>query len=239
MKKKKPLRFYVAMAVGKVSAIFLRMFGRRASHFPGACALQICRDFLSYLEKPNHFICVTGTNGKTTTSNLLASLLRSMGYRVTNNSFGSNIKEGVVSALMLNSTLLGVHKNEYAVIEVDERSSIRIFPEMQPDYLLCTNIMRDSIMRNAHPDFISFVINSSISENTMLILNADDFICAAIAPQCRRRFYFGISADQPAENKKYGAKDVVYCPKCGQRLIADYLRFEHIGRWRCSNCDCQ
>ena len=100
------LRFYIAMAAAKLSALALRILGRNASYMPGVIALKLCRDFIGYLKKPDTLICVTGTNGKTTTSNLLNTALTHSGFKVTNNSFGSNVQAGVAAALLLNSTFL-------------------------------------------------------------------------------------------------------------------------------------
>lgn len=231
------LNYYFAMALGKLTALVLRMIGRNASYMPGVVALKLCRDFIGFLKKPNTLICVTGTNGKTTTSNLIASTLTQMGYTVTNNSLGSNVAAGVATALLENSTFSGRHKNEWAVIEVDERSSLRVYPYMTPDYIICNNIMRDSLKRNANTEFISFIINQAIPAETTLVLNADDIICSGLAPQCSKRVYFGIDAEIPNSPEDGGAKDVCFCPKCGARLQPEYLRFQHIGRWRCTTCD--
>ncbi len=231
------LLFYVAMAAGKLSALALRLLGRNATYMPGVIALKICKNFIKYLQKPSCLICVTGTNGKTTTSNFITSVLTAAGHSVTNNSFGSNVQGGVAAALLLNSTFGGKHKNEYAVIEVDERSSLLVYPFMAPDYIICNNIMRDSMKRNAHTEFISYVISSAVPASTKLVLNADDIICAALAPQCEHRTYFGVDAERPAATEGMKARDIVYCPKCGARLEAEYLRYNHIGRWRCTACD--
>ncbi len=73
-------------------------------------------------------IAVTGTNGKTTVSNLITSVLKENGYDVTNNSLGSNVQAGVATVLLQDSTLSGKAKKKIAVLEVDERSSLRIYP---------------------------------------------------------------------------------------------------------------
>ena len=231
------LRFLLAMAAAKMSIVVLKLFGRNASCTPGKVALLICKDFLGYLTPPKTVIAVTGTNGKTTVSNLVASILTNSGYTVTNNGLGSNVQAGVATALLQDATLTGKPTKDIAVLEVDERSSLRIYPYIKPDYLLCNNIMRDSIRRNAHTDFISYIINRALPETTALVLNADDLICATLGPNNHKRIYFGMDAEKTDCAEPPYARDIVYCPKCGEALIPEYIRYSHIGRMSCSGCD--
>ena len=230
-------RFYIAMLAAKLSLIGLRLLGRNASFLPGIIAITLDKKFIAHITKPKTVIAVTGTNGKTTVSNLIASILSENGYTVTNNGLGSNVQAGVAACLLQDSTITGKPKKEVAVLEVDERSSLRIYPDLQPDYLVCNNIMRDSLKRNAHTEFISFIINEALPEKTTLILNADDLICSTLGPNNKNRIYFGVSANRPESADPQFVQDIVYCPKCGASLEAEYLRYNHIGRMHCTNCD--
>lgn len=232
----KKIRFYIAMTAAKLSVIGLKLLRRNASYLPGKIALRLCSDFLGQLTPPKTVICVTGTNGKTTVSNLINSILTQNGYNVTNNGLGSNVQAGVTTALLLDSTFTGKAKRDIAVLEVDERSSLRIYPYLKPDYLVCNNIMRDSLKRNAHTDFISYIINQALPETTKLILNADDLICSSLGPNNKNRTYFGLEAEKPDPAAKQYVQDIVYCPVCGGKLEADYLRYNHIGRMHCAEC---
>lgn len=233
----KKIRFYCAMFAAKLSLAALKLLGRNASYLPGKIALAIDKDFIGGLTPPKTVIAVTGTNGKTTVSNLLNSILLENGYSVTNNSLGSNVQAGIANALLEDSTFSGKAKKEIAVLEVDERSSIRIYSYLKPDYLICNNIMRDSIARNAHTEFISFIINKALPKTTKVILNADDLICATLAPNNPDRIYFGLDIEKSNEESPLYLQDIVYCPKCGERLEAEYIRYNHIGRMQCSSCD--
>ena len=137
-------------------------------------------------------------------------MLRSMGYSVTNNSAGSNIQAGVATALLADSTLSGRAKKQIAVLEVDERSSLLVYKYITPDILLCNNLMRDSLKRNAHTDFISYILNTALPSSTRVILNADDFICSSLFPDNTDRTYFGVSAEIPERSAT--PRDIVYCP---------------------------
>lgn len=233
----KKIRFYIAMLAGKLALFGLKLLGRNATFLPGKIALTIDKDFMGKLTPPKTVIAVTGTNGKTTVSNLINEMLTKNGYSVTNNSLGSNVQAGVCNALLEDSTFTGKPKKQIAILEVDERSSLRIYPYIKPDYLICNNIMRDSLARNAHTEFISYIINSALPHSTKVILNADDLVCATLAPENKERIYFGLDVEKAHEQAPAYLQDIVYCPVCGAHLEAEYIRYNHIGRMHCPNCD--
>lgn len=233
----KKFRFLIALWASKACLRLLRLLKRNATCTPGKIALAIDKQFLGGLTLPKTVIAVTGTNGKTTVSNLLTDILTKNGYRVTNNSFGSNIQAGIASALLEDSDLLGRAKKDIAVLEVDERSSLLVYPYVKPHFMVCNNIMRDSIKRNAHTEFISYIISTALPDSTHLVLNGDDLNASSLAPQCKKRTYFGVEAEQPEETVAPFISDVVYCPKCGGEMGYTYLRYNHIGRMFCRNCD--
>lgn len=231
------LLFYLAMLAAKSTRLLLSVLGRNATYLPGKIALMIDKRFLGGLTQPKTVIAVTGTNGKTTVSNLLNSVLSANGFNITNNSLGSNVQAGVATALLVDSTFTGKPKKDIAILEVDERSSLRIYSYIKPDYLICNNIMRDSLARNAHTEFISYIINSAIPETTKVVLNADDLVCAALAPNNKNRIYFGLDIDKSHEEGPLYLQDIVYCPECGALLEAEYIRYNHIGRLHCTKCN--
>ncbi len=232
----KKLLFYIALFMAKAAQTAMKLLGKNATFLPGKIAVTISKDFLAHLTPPKTVIAVTGTNGKTTVSNLLTSILRDNGYSVTNNSFGSNVQSGVASALIEDSNLLGKAKKDIAVLEVDERSSLLIYPFLKPDYLICNNIMRDSLKRNAHTEFISYIIDRALPQETTLVLNADDLIASTLGTKGQRKIFFGLEAEKPDETTVNHIRDIVYCPQCGGKLQWDYLRYNHIGRLYCESC---
>ena len=230
------LRFFAALWAAKLSQPLLRITKHGGTTFPGKLAIKICPDFLGQVETPEKIIAVTGTNGKTTTANLIRDTLINMGVRVLDNHIGSNIDAGVATALLSGCTIFNKTKYDMAVLEVDERSSKKIYPYMEPDYLIITNLTRDSIMRNAHPQYIADFLSHSIPKNTKLILNADDLISVSVAPE-NDRVYFGIKR-MPADTTECinRMNDMRICPKCNGRLKYEYVRYHHIGRAYCTKC---
>ena len=234
---KKTFKFYIALWASKIVATVLKIFKRNASYLPGKIALTICKDFMGRIEKPETIIAVTGTNGKTTVSNMLIDALEKCGYTTLNNRLGSNVDGGIASSLLNNASFLGKTKKQVAVLEIDERSSRKIYPYVKPNYILCTNIFRDSIKRNAHTDFIVDIINSAIPKESKLILNADDLICCSIGPENKEKIYFGIDKlDTDVEETNNIIRDIRTCPVCDTKLKYEYMRYHHIGKAYCPNC---
>ena len=232
----KKVRFYLALYAAKLSQLLMKLLGRNATYLPGKVAVKLCKDFLAHLTPPKTVIAVTGTNGKTTVSNLLTSILTENGYSITNNSFGSNVQAGVISALIADTTLFNRPKKDIAILEVDERSSLLIYPDLKPDFLVCNNIMRDSLKRNAHTEFISYIIDQALPATTKLILNADDLICSGLGTRGQEKIYFGLQAEKPEQSEPQHIRDIIYCPNCGALLEDAYVRYNHIGRHYCPAC---
>ncbi|MBQ9742743.1 MAG: DUF1727 domain-containing protein [Ruminococcus sp.] len=234
--KKQNLRFKIALWTAKISYKLVRLTGRDASHFPGVVALKLCPDFLDRVSKPETIIAITGTNGKTTVTNMIRLLLTDAGYDVLCNDKGSNTYTGIASVLVTGSAFSGKTKHSIAVLEVDERSSKLIYPYVKPTYLLCTNLFRDSLTRNAHTEFIKEFLDTSIPESTKLILNGDDPISSNLAPgnSC---VFFGIDKQSFEESEEANLScDLRICPECSSLLEYDFRRYHHIGRLHCPKC---
>ncbi len=230
-------RFLLALWAAKAAIPVMKLTGHNATNFPGQIAINICPDFLKYIGKPEHIISVTGTNGKTTVNNMVCDIFEASGKKVLDNRAGSNTRTGLTTALIKGASLSGKAKFDTAVFETDERSTIRIFPYVKPEYVLITNLFRDSIMRNGHPEFIGGLLTDNIPKESKLILNGDDLISVGIAPE-NKRVYYGIEKLESDVTECINLiNDIRICPKCSGKLKYDYLRYHHIGRAHCVDCD--
>ena len=231
------LRFLFALWMAKLSIPALKITHHNGTDFPGSLALKLCPDFLRYVGKPKTIIAVTGTNGKTTVSNLLSDLLTDAGRRVMTNRSGSNIVSGISTAFIRNCTLFGkVKRCDVAVLEVDERCSPKVYPYVKPDFVVLTNLFRDSIMRNAHPFYIADILTAAIPETATVITNADDLIACGVAPRCRHKYFAIGRLDSDVQNCVNLIDDLRICPHCAGKLRYEYRRYHHIGRAICENC---
>ena len=231
------LRFYLALYIAKLSIPALKITKHNGTDFPGFLALKICPDFIKYIGRPKQIVTVTGTDGKTTVTNLCYDIMSQTGKKVLSNNFGSNIKSGIATVLLKGVDIFNHSTYDMGIIEVDERSSMVIYPYLEPDYIIVTNLFRDSIMRNAHPEYIRSFITNAIPEKTKLILNGDDLISCEISPN-NKRVYYGISKCDNNNTECINLiNDKQICPKCHNKLIYDYRHYHHIGKAHCSHCD--
>ena len=181
-------RFTLALLAGKVLHWIGKPLGK-ATNLPGEIALKLCPDLFSRFRFQGKVLAVTGSNGKTTTANAVAHILSGAGYSVANNAKGSNLTGGVATTLLCESRMNGFIPKDFVVLEVDERYSRLIFRGFSPDILLVTNLFRDQLTRNGNVDVIVSKLTEAIAPTTKLVLNADDPISAALAPENDRVYY--------------------------------------------------
>ena len=234
------LRFFFALCAAKLSRIAIKVLGRfthtSGTNFPGVVAMKLCPDFLDRVAKPGTIACVTGTNGKTTLCNMISDILEDNNYSLLSNRFGSNLDTGLATSLALDATLGNKSRSKIAVFEVDERSAIRVYTHVKPDYFICTQLARDSNRRNAHPYYIADIIEQGLPDTTRMILNADDIISASLKKN-NPRVYYGIGK-QPGDSAELRnlINDVRICPNCHSNVEYEYVRYNHIGKFRCPVC---
>ena len=174
------LRSHLAAVCGRLTQLLLHDVLRRAgSQLPGRVALGLDPQVVAHLRKKlqRGSVVVCGTNGKTTTTNLVAAALEASGARVLCNRDGANMLPGVASAL------LPGHAADWAVIEADELSTIHILPQLQPTYLVLLNLFRDQLDRAGEIDHVQDVIVAALaaSPQTILLVCGGDPLCMGVA----------------------------------------------------------
>ena len=100
------MRKFLAIVVCKLGRFVGKLVGKGSS-MPGKFALKICPDILKRVQLPPHIIAVTGSNGKTSTVEMIATVLRAQGKHVIYNAEGSNQVEGVTTLILTHATLGG------------------------------------------------------------------------------------------------------------------------------------
>lgn len=226
----------LTISISKFIYRFGKLFGRGSS-LPGKVALKLDPNILNKLELPEDIIVITGSNGKTSTVQMICNILKRKGYSVGYNKEGSNQTEGVTTMLLNEANLRGKVKKDVLVIESDERYLRHTFKNIKPKYLIITNLYRDQMTRNGHPEHIYNIIKEAITKDIHLILNSDDPLSSMYGYKKDKVTYFGINRNVLSKEVNSSVyDDGRYCPNCKHKLVYDYYNLSHIGSYYCSNC---
>lgn len=238
-------RLLAALVAAKTSGGVIRRLGRGGgTAAPGLIADRIDPNLLGKIAArlPEGSIVVAGTNGKTTTSRMVADALEAAGLRVAHNRSGSNLVRGVASALADRASLGGDPRADAGVIESDEAALPEILRQVRPRVLLLNNLFRDQLDRYGELNAIAAKWQPALERlgpETTVVVNADDPTLAAITEGLRaRRVTFGM--DDPDSSyllpELPHAVDAAICRRCGHDLAYDALYSAHLGAWRCPGC---
>ena len=209
----------------------------KGSSLPGKIALKLCPNILSRLILPASVIAITGSNGKTSTVEMIANVLIASGKKVVWNKEGSNQIEGVTTLLLNNATLTGKVRGDVVLLESDERYARHTMKFIKPTDFVITNLYRDQLTRNAHPFHIYGIIKEAVDliPNARLVLNADDPIVRKFGADRENVVYFGMDKNAYCAEETDGVyNDCFYCPVCKKPLSYEYFHYAHLGKYACS-----
>ena len=230
------MRMFLAILVCKLLRFIGKLVGKGSS-LPGEYALKICPDVLRRVKLPEHIIAVTGSNGKTSTVEMIAAILRESGQEVVYNAEGSNQIEGVTTLILCSSTFTGKMRGDVLLLESDERYARLSFKWFHPTHFVITNLYRDQLTRNGHPEWVYDAILPAIHPDTTLVLNADDPLVSCFAKGHDKVKWFGLDKCAVSTEEHRGIyHDGARCPLCRGRMEYDYYHYEHIGSYRCTEC---
>lgn len=210
----------------------------KGSAYPGQLALTLNKNILTYFEMPKTTIFITGTTGKTSIAGMLTQMISQSGKKVTSNSKGSNLINGVTSAIIKSSKLSGKSKVDALVIEIDERYVKEVCKYITPTYFIINNLSRDQLARNGHFELVFEEIKKSLSSKTHLVLNADDPLVVQFSLHTKNKItYYGIAKHKLAKLKKDRTHlDVNYCPICANKLDFTLYHYGNLGHYDCPSC---
>lgn len=108
------IRLITVVIITKLTLKVCRLFGRGGTSLPGKIALVICPQFLESIASRFRVIMVTGTYGKTTTTETTAQILKENGIGYITNKSGANLVSGIASIFIDNMFFyLSLHFNPY------------------------------------------------------------------------------------------------------------------------------
>ena len=233
------MRKLIAVWAGKLLTIAGKLIGKKSSASPGSFALKICPSLVSDINKivSKKVIVTCGTNGKTTTNNLMCTALEAKGYKVLCNRLGANMLSGIATTYIQAADIFGRVKADYACLEIDEAYTPIVFRQIKPDIMVITNLFRDQLDRYGEIDITVNIIRRAIAEagRVKMVLNADDPLCVQFGREANvEPVYYGISEQvlPQVDDTKEGR----FCPICGAELDFEYYHYSQLGKYSCPKC---
>lgn len=176
---------FFSLLIGKFILMVLKLTGRTGSALPGYVVERLDPGLLRRTlgSLPYGMIVISGTNGKTTTTKILAALLEAQGLRVLTNKTGSNFVRGIVSTIVQYAHVDGRLDYDIAVFEQDEAYAARLVEYVHPKGVIALNIMRDQMDRFGEIDTTRELLQKLVGSATQwAVLNANDARIAALKP---------------------------------------------------------
>lgn len=231
------MRLLLSIWAAKLASVIGRLVGKKSSSSPGVIALKICPDIIGRLRKniKGEVIAICGTNGKTTTNNLLCTALSKCGYKVLCNKLGANMLGGIATTFAQACNIWGKFSADYACLEIDEASTVKVFDHITPDYMIITNLFRDQLDRYGEIDITVNLLKTAMlkAKNIKLILNGDDPLTAQFGKD-NPAFYFGIS--EQVLPQVDDTKEGQFCVFCGGEQKYNYYHYSQLGDYYCPHC---
>jgi UDP-N-acetylmuramyl tripeptide synthase len=212
-----PLRSQLAVALGRTASKMSRMAGRGdGSVIGGKIGLKLDPELLTRLASDRNLVLVSATNGKTTTTRLIASAMSGLG-EVATNAFGANMPTGHVSALA------AAPNARYGVLECDEKYVPLVLKETGANLVLLMNLSRDQMDRAGEIWQLAGKWRKALDgAETHVVANCDDPLVTWGAQTAKRVTW--VAAGQ------HWKEDSWSCPECGGPFDREH------SHWACRQC---
>lgn len=235
------VRFYTTLVLARLTYLAIKLLHRSSgTSFVGMMTLKVCPDFLAHCRKyiKNNAITISGTNGKTTTSGLVAHIFEENQNSIIHNVKGANMLTGIANVFALN--IKPFKRFDYAVIESDEAYLTKLYDYFKADYLLVTNLFRDQLDRYGELSTTASFIQNAIDKNKelKLILNADDPLVTNFG-KGKNAIYYGFEEVEfcsEIHNATSNAPTEVFNCICGEPLQYNKQFFAQEGHYYCAKC---
>ena len=187
------MKKYVAKNMAKLARFASRKMGKQGTDLPGQVARKIDPLILRKLANDvDEIVMISGTNGKTTTSNLIGHTLKKNNINIIHNNEGANMAAGITSSFVIQSN----KDTKIAIIEIDEGSIPRVLKEMTPTMMVVTNFFRDQMDRFGEIDtMVDNIANTIKGRGIKLLLNADDPFVSRLKIASDEVIYYGMKAE--------------------------------------------
>ena len=236
---KRTWRFWVALWAGKLITKGLLVTGKKGTTLPGKIANWIDPEMMRHLSVgyTDGIIMITGTNGKTTTANLLASIISQSGEEFAFNQAGANLVTGITGALIQNTGWNGFSRASLALLEVDEATVPKFCEQVSPTLAIVTNFFRDQLDRYGELDTTVRMVRESLPKETVLVLNADDPLVAQFGTDHAQVIYYGVERTPDSVSESQETREARFCPVCGTELNYTLFHYGQLGIFNCLGCE--
>ena len=233
------MKVLISCLVCRFVHFVLQKMGRGATTLPGRVALKVKRNILSDLSKNVKVIIVTGTNGKTTSCRIIEEGLKTAGKTYFINKSGANLITGITSSFIMNSTVTGKNKYEYAIVECDENAFREVSRYIRADVVLVTNVFRDQLDRYGEVTHTLNAIKESVKNlpNATICLDADCSLTYSMSSEIPNKIItFGVNTPFEKNAKAPEISDAKYCIFCKNEYDYTYHTYGHLGGFVCKSC---
>lgn len=233
------MKVLISCLVCRFVHFVLQKMGRGATTLPGRVALKVKRNILSDLSKNVKVIIVTGTNGKTTSCRIIEEGLKTAGKTYFINKSGANLITGITSSFIMNSTVTGKNKYEYAIVECDENAFREVSRYIRADVVLVTNVFRDQLDRYGEVTHTLNAIKESVKNlpNATICLDADCSLTYSMSREIPNKIItFGVNTPFEKNAKAPEISDAKYCIFCKNEYDYTYHTYGHLGGFVCKSC---
>lgn len=233
------MKVIISCLVCRFVHFVLQKLGRGATTLPGRVALKVKRNILTDLSKNVKVIIVTGTNGKTTSCRIIEEGLKTAGKTYFINKSGANLITGITASFIMNSTITGKNKYEYAIVECDENAFREVSRYIRADAVLVTNVFRDQLDRYGEVTHTLNAIKESVKNlpNATICLDADCSLTYSMSREIPNKIItFGVDIPFEKDAKAPEISDAKYCIFCKNEYSYTYHTYGHLGGFVCPSC---
>jgi len=228
------IQLKLTVFIGKIIFLGLRLLGKQGTALPGKIALKLYPNILKEMgKKCEKILIISGTNGKTTTNNLINHILKGKYDNVVSNLKGANMIQGVVTSFIVNDK----NRYDWGVFEVDEGSMPLVTKYINnPDYILLTNFSNDQLDRFGELDNTIKIVHGAIKKlGSTLILNGDDPYSLKFNDLNNKKIYYGLNENKFSKSEKT-AVESIFCYECGNKLAYEFISYGNVGKYYCDKC---
>lgn len=235
--KTSPIKAQVATGMGKLAYTVLHGVFKGGSSYPGKLAQKIDPNVLAALGKNYDVIVVTGTNGKTLTTNLVVKVLGQKYDDILSNPTGSNMMRGIITAFLAHRKHFKKGERGLAVLEVDEANVAPVSEALNVKAYVLTNIFRDQMDRYGefYTTYEKILTGIKMHPDALVIANGDAPIFHSRELKNPMR-YFGFDRGGTADMLAPVNTDGVLCPQCQHILHYHEMSYSNLGDYFCPHC---